>query len=137
MHTTHLMRPLYSSTLPFSPTKHIPPSTARWPTAYPPSEANVIFVDPEWSDLEETIMWLRKNEEVAKGIARRQRQLVAEGGYLSQAAEVCYWRSLIRGWASVVMTEGDERWKKGKDGKGSGDGIRFETFSLTEKTGWE
>ena len=82
-------------------------------------------------------MWLRKNEEVAKGIARRQRQLVAEGGYLSQATEVCYWRSLIRGWASVVMTEGDERWKKGKDGKGSGDGIRFETFSLTEKTGWE
>lgn len=84
-----------------------------------------MFVDPDWKDLEATVMWLGGHPKIAEGIAKRQRQMVVERGFLSQAAEVCYWRALIRGWSSVVGLE-DEKWRKE-----GGEGVRFETFSLT------
>jgi hypothetical protein len=134
LHTTHLLRPLFSSVLlakshPSTPTKPPPsayplPATAKtWPLSYPASEANVVFVQPDWSDLEATILWLREHPDVAEGIARRQRSLVVDGGYLSEAAEACYWRSLIRAWSRTAQVEGD--W---------GEGMRWETFSLLGKT---
>lgn len=108
LHTTHLMRPLHTSTLPFSsPSAPRSPTADRWPS-YPATEANIIFVAPDWRDLEATIAYLRANPDVARGIAKRQREMVSEYGYLSSAAETCYWRALMRGWASVVRTEGVE-----------------------------
>lgn len=89
----------------------------------------MIFVAPDWADLEETIEYLRANSDVAKGIARRQRELVTEMGYLSPAAEACYWRALMRGWASVVRTEEVKGWEE--------EGVRFETFVLRGEVGWE
>lgn len=80
--------------------------------------------------LEATVMWLRENPGVAEGIAHRQREGV-EKGYLSEAAEVCYWRGLIRGWSSVVRLD-DPKWKEE-----GGEGVRWETFALTGSTGWE
>jgi hypothetical protein len=77
-----------------------------WPVDYPPGEANAIFVNPDWSDLEAVVAWLERHPDVAEGIARRQRETFAGGGYLSAAAEACYWRSLIRGWSNVVRTDG-------------------------------
>ena len=47
-------------------------------------------------------MWLRAHPEVAEGIARRGREEVLRGGAFGEAAETCYWRGLIRGWASVA-----------------------------------
>ena len=44
-----------------------------------------------------------------------------EGGWLSSTAEVCYWRSLIRGWAGVM--EVGEGWKREE-------GVRFEEWVL-------
>ena len=133
MHTTHLMRPLFSSTLPFSPSANSKVGAGpnpRWTTSYTPSQANVIFVDPDWADLEQTVLWLRAHPNVAEGIAERQRELVADRGLLSAAAETCYWRSLIRGWSKVAIP--DE-----SDWKGVEEGVRWETFSLTAKSGWE
>ena len=128
------MRPLFSSVLlsgshPSTPTK--PPPSAyplaatatTWPLSYAPGEANVVFVRPDWSDLEATIRWLREHPDAAAEIAQRQRALVGSAGYLSEAAEACYWRSLIRAWSRTVRVEGD--W---------GDGMRWETFSLLGKT---
>jgi hypothetical protein len=77
---------------------------------YRPEEANAVFVSPDWTDNERTVAWLEKNPDVADGIARRQRDLFVGEGYLSPAAEVCYWRALIRGWNEVVEYEIDE-WK--------------------------
>jgi hypothetical protein len=95
-----------------------------WPVHYEPEEANIVFVAPDWSDLEETIGWLEDHPEVAEGIARRQRDMFVGGGYFSPAAEVCYWRALVRGWAQAVKTEG-QGWDDTKDME-----VPFETFVL-------
>jgi len=71
-------------------------------------------------------MWLRANPDVAKGIAKRQRDSVKRG-YLSEAAEVCYWRALVRGWSEVVRLD-DARWKVE-----GGEGLRWETFALLQR----
>jgi hypothetical protein len=89
----------------------------------------MIFVSPDWSDLEATILYLRKNPELAKGIARNQRELMVKGGYLSESAEACYWRSLIRAWGKVVRTSETD----GEVGEGWGEGMRWETYSLLEE----
>ncbi|TVY65530.1 O-glucosyltransferase rumi-like protein [Lachnellula suecica] len=141
LHTTHLMRPLFSSTLPFSPSYNSktapPPHNPRWPDSYSPSEANVIFVEPDWSDLQQTIEWLRAHPKIAESIASRQRESSVDKGYLSPAAEVCYWRSLVRGWSSVAMIEEAEWGTWVSEGGTKGEGIRFESFALTGKTKWE
>lgn len=94
-----------------------------WPKEYSPEEANIVFVAPDWSDLEDTIGWLEDHPRVAEGIARRQRDMFVGGGYFSPAAEVCYWRALVRGWAQVARTEG-QGWE-------SLEGVPFETFALS------
>lgn len=109
-HTTHLVKPLFSHSLPSSGREKWTPSEATnraWPTSYGPEseEANIVFVAPDWSDLEETVVWLEAHPDVAAGIARRQRETFVEGGYHSPAAETCYWRALIRGWNQVVRID--------------------------------
>lgn len=94
-----------------------------WPREFAPEEANIVFVAPDWSDLEDTIGWLEDHPNVAEGIARRQMEMFVGGGYFSPAAEVCYWRALVRGWAEVVRTEG-----QGWEGL---EGVPFETFALS------
>ena len=101
----------------------------RWPHSYEPNEANIVFVEYDWSDLEQTVNWLRANPDTARGIARRQREMITGKGYLSPAAENCYWRALISGWSKVARTKNDENWDEGEE-------TRWETFSLTGKTEW-
>ena len=133
------IRPLFSSTLDLNSANfsnkppefkllaasHSAPDES-WPRSYPPDEANALFVAPDWNDLEAVVQWLRDNEDVAAGIASRQRSNLVRGGYLSQAAETCYWRALIKGWASVAQVEiGDS------DGQWTADeGVRFEEYMV-------
>lgn len=127
-HTTHLVKPLFSSELGlkgekgkgWTPTEKV---NRAWPVRYRPEEANIVFVAPDWSDLGEVVGWLEEHPEIAEGIARRQRDLFVGGGYFSPAAEACYWRALVRGWASVARTEG-QGWEELE-------GVTFEAFSLT------
>lgn len=88
--------------------------------------ANAIYVRPDFSNLESTIFFLRSHPEVAARIARNQRDVVVEGQYLSSAAEVCYWRSLVRGWAKSAVVD-EAQW-------GSEMGERFENWILEEVT---
>ena len=60
------------------------------------------------------------------GRAARQRALFADGGYLGPAAEACYWRGLVRGWASVARTDG-LGWDEDEV-----PGVPWEEFSLSE-----
>ncbi|KAI1302010.1 hypothetical protein F5Y03DRAFT_215041 [Xylaria venustula] len=76
-----------------------------WPTEHDASEANIVFVAPDWSDLEATVAWLEAHPQTAAGIAGRQRALFEGGGYFSPAAEMCYWRGLIRGWSEIVRVD--------------------------------
>ncbi|KAK4195914.1 glycosyl transferase family 90-domain-containing protein [Triangularia verruculosa] len=125
-HTTHLVRPVFSWELTgnkkWDGTERV---KAAWERGVRGEEANMVFVKPDWSDLEETVRWLEGNQEVAEGIADRQRELFVGGGYFSKAAEMCYWRALVRGWAGVVRPEGGEEAWEGEEGVG------FEEFSLT------
>ncbi|KAL2263798.1 hypothetical protein VTK26DRAFT_5090 [Humicola hyalothermophila] len=125
-HTTHLVRPLFSSELDLQGGKGWTPSARvnrAWPVRYKPEEANIVFVAPDWSDLGDVVAWLEDHPDIAEGIARRQRDLFVGGGYFSPAAEACYWRALVRGWAKVARTEG-QGWEETE-------GIPFEAFSLT------
>ncbi|KAB5554883.1 glycosyl transferase family 90-domain-containing protein [Coniochaeta sp. 2T2.1] len=122
-HTTHLVRPVWSGRLLEGEAWKLSERMRRsWPRDYGPEEANIVFVKPDWSDLEDVIGWLEEHVDVAEGIARRQRDLFVGGGYFSPAAEVCYWRALVRGWAKVVKTDG-EGWEEHQ-------GAPFETFAL-------
>lgn len=134
-HTSHLLRPVFSRSLLGDGDSgggggHVArkgEATAErtrrsWPMRYAASESNIVFVAPDWSDLAATVAWLEAHPDVAEGIATRQRELFVGGGYFSPAAEACYWRALIRGWASVARVDEDV-WR-GKDG------VRFEIFSL-------
>ncbi|PSN68110.1 hypothetical protein BS50DRAFT_551391 [Corynespora cassiicola Philippines] len=86
-------------------------------------QANAVYVAKDFSNLEATIGFLRRWPEVAERIARNQRMMSIGAGNLSPAAEVCYWRALVRGWASVVEVDAD--W-------GDEMGERFETWILKE-----
>ena len=129
-HTTHLVRPLFSSDLNLSDGKYSTGKTWQpsegenraWPKHYQPEEANIVFVSPDWSDLENTIKWLEAHAGIAEKIANRQRELWVNRGYLSPAAETCYWRELIRGWSRVVQIE-DEAWEEQEE-------MSWEMFSM-------
>lgn len=139
LHTSHLLRPIFSSLLlsssnhPSTPTSPpassypLPQTAITWPLSYPPSQANIIYVAPDWSDLEDTITYLRANPSIAEGIAGRQRSLWVGGDYLGEGAETCYWRRLVRGWTESVRVK-EEDWEEG---------IRWETFVLLGGTKFE
>ncbi|KAK1715744.1 glycosyl transferase family 90-domain-containing protein [Colletotrichum lupini] len=144
-HTTHLVEPVYSSSLLSGGPSELPENASfeakprdeqqrhqqrhqlsprtleQWPTTLRAEEANMVFVKPDWSDLEATVRWLEDHPDVARGIARRQRALFSGRGYLSPAAEVCYWRALIKGWGRVVRVDDDV-------GRKSADAVSFEEF---------
>ncbi|KAK4172797.1 glycosyl transferase family 90-domain-containing protein [Triangularia setosa] len=123
-HTTHLVKPVFSGELTRKKWEGTERVKGAWGKGYKAEEANIVFVKPDWSDLEETVRWLEENQGVAEGIATRQRELFVGGGYFSKAAETCYWRALVRGWAKVVRPEGGEEvWHE--------EGVTFEEFSLT------
>ncbi len=56
-HTTHLVRPVFANDL-WGERDDVLRNEVRerarraWPVAYPPDEANIVFVAPDWSDLE-------------------------------------------------------------------------------------
>lgn len=130
-HTAHLVRPVWSCDLAGGGEEATwePDEGAReaWPGRFAPGEANAVFVAPDWSDLERTVRWLEANPGVAEGIARRQRELFVGRGYLSPAAEACYWRALIRGWSEVVRYDSAE-WA-GREL------VSWETFALGRNAG--
>lgn len=127
-HTTHLARPVFSSTL-LNRESHASARVKKaWPVDYTPEEANMVFVAPDWSDLEDTVRWLEGHEDVAEGIAKRQRAVYADEGYLSPAAEVCYWRAAIKGWGETARPTG-QGWE--------GTGLPFEEFITGKENGKE
>ena len=54
---------------------------------------------------------------------------------MSEASEVCYWRSLLRGWSSVARVD-EEEWGSWDDEGRDVRGVRWEEFSLTQKA-WD
>lgn len=125
-HVTHLVRPVFSYALKGMEGGWTAPEMTRraWPVSWGVEEANAVFVKPDWSDLEDVILWLEAHPQEAEGIARRQREMFVDGGYFSPAAEMCYWRALVRGWSEVARWDAEEL-------KAVGEGQTFEAFVLT------
>lgn len=125
-HATHLVRPVFSYALKGMEGGWTASEMVKraWPESWDVEEANAVFVKPDWSDLEDVIHWLEEHPREAEGIAKRQRETFANGGYFSPAAEMCYWRALIRGWSEVARWDAEEV-------QALGEGQTYEAFVLT------
>lgn len=129
-HVTHLVRPVWSGELLRGVGWKGGRATERMRGVWEgvrAEEANMVFVERDWSDLGEVVGWLEAHPEVAEGIARRQREVFVGGGYFSPAAETCYWRAAVRGWASTARTQG-QGWEEEE-------GVPFEAFALSLEMG--
>jgi hypothetical protein len=67
--------------VPPSPRNYLKPTLPELPVAeiLLPFSANIVFIPPNWSDLEAIVAWLRAHPEIAEGIAERQREVVRKG----------------------------------------------------------
>jgi hypothetical protein len=112
------------------------------------SEQNYVKLRRDFSDLPRTINKLLHAptlQDTGRRIADNARRTFKER-YLTPAAEACYWRALIRGWASVQGFE-PQRWEDveeadwhvgsgGKKLRKSRRGVPFESFAIMEATEW-
>ena len=64
------------------------------------TQQNYVEVERDFTDLSERMNDLLERPEEAKRIADNNVKTFRER-YLTPAAEACYWRALIRGWAQV------------------------------------
>lgn len=67
-------------------------------------EQNYVAVKNDWSDLDEKITYLLKNQDEAEAIAERSREVFRDR-YLTPAAEACYIRRMIYEWKKVQNFE--------------------------------
>lgn len=91
-------------------------------------EANYVEVDGEFADLPRKIDYLIDNPAVAERIADNAVRTFRDR-YLTPAAESCYWRELIRQYASACDFE-PVLFSTGRDGKRVARGVSFETWLL-------
>lgn len=91
-------------------------------------DANYVEVDREFTDLDRKMRYLLDNPEVAERIANNAVRTLRDR-YLTPAAESCYWRELIRQYASVCAFEPD-LWEKKGDGRMGMRGEPFESWVL-------
>ena len=98
---------------------------------YSGPEQNAVRVADDWSDLEATMKTLLSNGETAKSIADNAKSMLRDR-YLTPAAEACYWRKLIQGYASVSfdpeLYEADGQTLRG---------VPYESFTLLRKVHWD
>ncbi len=92
---------------------------------------NAVRVADDWEDLEATMERLIANTTVARKIADNSQTMLRDR-YLTPAAEACYWRKLIQGYASVSfeseLYEADGRTLRG---------VPYESFTLLRKVHWD
>ena len=97
------------------------------------TQQNFVEVQRDYSDLEEKITWLRDNDEAAEIIASNSMLLFREQ-YLTPAAEVCYWRKLIRGWSTVSF---EPEFYSILDGQKIWRGLPVESYLLERRLEWD
>ncbi|KXG52076.1 Lipopolysaccharide-modifying protein [Penicillium griseofulvum] len=97
-------------------------------------DQNFVTVKRDFSDLQEKINWLQTHDDDAQRIANNNVKTFREH-YLTEAAEVCYWRRLIKAWAEVSDFK-PEFFKK-ENGKKVWRGLPVESFFLERRLEWE
>ncbi|RFU24427.1 hypothetical protein B7463_g11911, partial [Scytalidium lignicola] len=102
-------------------------------------EQNFVQVGADFSGLDEAMEELIENDELAERIAENNVKIFRER-YLTPAAETCYWRKLIRGWATVSFQPefySNETGKNGTDKEVKWRGLPVESYFLLRKTDWD
>ncbi|KAJ6117908.1 Lipopolysaccharide-modifying protein [Penicillium sp. IBT 18751x] len=97
-------------------------------------DQNFVMVKRDFSDLQDKITWLRTHDEDAQRIANNNVKTFRER-YLTQAAEVCYWRRLVKTWAEV--SDFQPEFFKMEKGKKVWRGLPVETFLLERRLDWD
>ncbi len=96
-------------------------------------EQNFVEVDDDFKALSEKISWFKEHDDEAKRIASNNVRTFREH-YLTPAAEVCYWRHLIQGWAQVSF---EPEFFTQVDGKKVWRGLPVESFLLERRLEWD
>ncbi|CAI7594397.1 unnamed protein product [Penicillium manginii] len=91
-------------------------------------DANFVEVKADFSDLSRMIDYLIDNPKIAERIAENSVRTFRDR-YLTPAAESCYWRQLVRSYASVCDFE-PLLFDTARDGKKVSRGVPFETWML-------
>lgn len=102
-------------------------------TPHPGPNQNIVEIDRDFGSLEATIDYLRKNQGEAQKIAKNSVRVFRDR-YLTPAAEVCYWRNLIRGWAEVSF---EPEFHKVVNGTKTWRGLSFADFALERRLEWD
>ena len=96
-------------------------------------QQNYLEVEREFGDLEQKITWLEAHPKEAELIAANSVRTFREQ-YLTPAAEVCYWRKVIAGWAKVsfepeffTVVNGTTVWR----------GVPVESYLLERRLEWD
>ena len=101
---------------------------------------NFMEVARDLSDLESAVLQLRKDEKKALRIANNNIKMFRER-YLSPAAQACYWRALIRGWAEVSFEPSPWMETMGNGTAGSSRrvwrGVSLESYVLERRMEWD
>lgn len=97
-------------------------------------EQNFVEVGADFSGLDIAMAMLIDDDEMAKRIALNSVKTFREH-YLTPSAETCYWRKLIRGWASVSFEP--EFYTKGKGKDVQWRGLPIESFFLMRERDWD
>ena len=95
---------------------------------------NFVQVKRDFSDLEATMQGLLDNDRHAARIADNNIITFRER-YLTPAAEVCYWRYLIRGWAEASFEP--RPWTTTANGTKSWRGLPVESYLLERRLEWD
>lgn len=110
------------------------------------SEQNYIRIKRDYSDLPRKMVTLLDPDHMqqAQRIADSARRMFRER-YLTPAAEACYWRALIRGWASVqdftpdfwMEEEVFDKVTQTERKKSRPRGAPFESYAIMEEVEWD
>jgi hypothetical protein len=96
-------------------------------------EQNFVEVAEDFTGLDEAMEMLIDDDDMAERIAYNNVKMFREH-YLTPAAETCYWRKLIRGWATVSF---EPEFYKEVDGEMKWRGLPVESFFLTRQIDWD
>jgi Glycosyl transferase family 90 len=97
------------------------------------SDQNYVEIDRNFDELEATILDLEKHDRAAERIASNNVKTFRER-YLTPAAELCYWRHLIHGWAEVSF---QPDFFKDVNGATVWRGVPIESFLLEGRLEWD
>ncbi|KIW67558.1 hypothetical protein PV04_06802 [Phialophora macrospora] len=96
-------------------------------------QQNYLQVSRSFDDLEEKISWLEAHDAEAQRIAANSVKTFREQ-YLTPAAEACYWRKVIHGWAKVSF---EPDFFKVVNGSAVWRGLPVESYLLERRLDWD